>query len=95
MRFTPLLLLLPLAACAGRPEPIVRTVTVKVPIALECVPVSLSDAPEYPDTDEALLAVVDAAERYRLLFAGRVLRDARLGEVEPVLQICRNHEVAK
>lgn len=77
-----------LAGCAAR-EPVVRTVTVNVPVAIECVPVTLGAAPDYPDTDEALRAAPDAAERYRLLFLGRLLRDARLGEVESVILSCR------
>jgi hypothetical protein len=78
-----------LSACAGKPEPVIRTVTVNVPVAVDCVPATLGAAPAYPDTDEALRAAPDAAERYRLLFLGRLLRDARLGEVEPVIQSCR------
>lgn len=78
-----------LAGCGAKPEPVVRTVTVNVPVAIECVPVTLGDAPSYPDTDEALRAATDAAERYRLVFLGRLLRDARLGEVESVILSCR------
>ena len=78
-----------LAACGAKPEPVVRTVTVTVPVAVECVPATLGGTPSYPDTDEALHAAPDAAERYRLVFLGRLLRDARLGEVEPVIQSCR------
>ncbi len=83
------LLLLPLLAACGHHERPVRTVTVKVPVAVECVPATLGAAPSYPDTDDALRAAVDAAERYKLVAAGRLLRDARLGEVEPVLLACR------
>jgi hypothetical protein len=78
-----------LAACGVKPEPVVRTVTVTVPVAVDCVPATLGAVPAYPDTDEALRSSPDAAERYRLLFLGRLLRDARLGEVEPVIQSCR------
>lgn len=77
-----------LGGCAAR-EPVVRTVTVKVPVAIECVPVTLDPSPSYPDTDDALLAAPDAAERYRMLFLGRLLRDARLSEVESVIMSCR------
>lgn len=83
-----------LAACSPKPEPVVRTVTVKVPVAVECVPATLGDAPAYPDSDEALRAAPDAAERYRILFLGRLLRDARLAELEPVIVSCRER-VAK
>lgn len=85
-----------LSACFGdQPEPIVRTVTVKVPVAVSCTPATLTAPPEYPDTDEALRNAVDAAERYMLVAAGRMLRDARLGELEPVIQNCRSEEVSK
>ena len=78
-----------LAGCGAKPEPVVRTVTVNVPVAIECVPVTLAEPPSYPDTDDALLAAPDAAERYRLLFFGRLLRNARLSEVESVILSCR------
>lgn len=84
-----------LSACGGKPEPIVRTVTVIKPVAVSCTPATLSPPPEYPDTDEALRNAADAAERYMLVAAGRMLRDARLGELEPVIQNCRGEEVPK
>lgn len=87
---TTLVAALLLAGCAHTPEPKVRTVTVNKPVALECVPATLGTAPEYPDTDEAIRNAVDAAERYRLIAAGRLLRNARLGEVEPVLLMCKS-----
>lgn len=87
------LVLLPLiilvSACSHKPEPIVRTVTVKVPVAIECVPATLDPTPSYPDTDEALRSAYDAAERYALVAAGRLLRDARLAELEGVVLACR------
>lgn len=78
-----------LTACGHQPEPIVRTVTVIKPVAVACVPATLDPAGSYPDTDEALRSAVDAAERYALVAAGRMLRDARLGELEPIIQACR------
>ncbi len=79
-----------LAGCASTPdsEPRVVTVEVAVPVASPCVPASLGPAPEYPDTDEALRAAPDAASRYQLLGAGRLLRGARLNELEPVVARC-------
>ncbi len=87
------LMLLPLAACATaptrRPEPIVVTKEVVVPgPPAPCVPKEVGEAPVYPDTDEALKAAADPAERYQLLAAGRPLREARLRVLEPVVASC-------
>lgn len=82
------LLLTGLVAGCSRPGA-VRPVTVKVPVAVSCVPASLPDAPAYPDTDGRLLAAPDAADRYRLLILGRELRVARLGVLEGVAAACR------
>jgi hypothetical protein len=82
-----------LAGCATTGEPVIRTIEVKVPVAVDCVPVALSDTPSYPDTDAALRAATDAAERYRLVAAGRLLRDARLGELEPIIKACQKSEI--
>lgn len=84
-----------LSGCAADQERPVRTVTVRVPVQVECIPASLGEAPAYPDTDDALIGASDAAERYRLIAAGRKLRAARLGEIEPVIQICRQKGAAK
>jgi hypothetical protein len=81
-----------LAACAhkpdARPEPIVTTVEVAVPVAVGCVPPNLAAAPTYPDTDQALKSAPDAASRYQLLYAGRKVRTGRLGELEPIVAGC-------
>lgn len=81
-----------LAGCSGRPQerpqPIVTTVEVAVPVAQPCVPATLGPAPDYPDTDEALKQAADAAQRYLLLVAGRILRAARLKELEIVAAGC-------
>lgn len=71
-----------------RPQPIVTTVEVAVPVSSPCVPAKLGPKPDYPDTDAALRAAFDAAERYQLLAAGRPLREARLNELEPVVAGC-------
>jgi hypothetical protein len=81
--------LIVLAACATKPEPVIRTVEVKIPVAVACVPKSLAKAPTYPDTAEALKASPGAADRYQLLAAGRLLRTQRLAEIEPVIEACR------
>lgn len=79
-----------LAGCATPrpPEPVVRTVTVNIPVPAPCVPATLTPAPEYPDTDSALRQAADAAERYLLVAAGRLLRIARLTELETVVAAC-------
>jgi hypothetical protein len=62
---------------------------VKVPVLVACVPPGLGQPPAYPDTAAALRAQPGAAERYQLMAAGRLVRDQRLSEVEPVLAACR------
>lgn len=82
---------LSLGACATTgavPEPRIITVEVAVPVPSPCVPATLAPEPEYPDTDLALLAAVDGPTRYALIAAGRLLRIARLNEVEPVVAAC-------
>lgn len=78
-------------ACATQPPTVatVRTVEVKVPVPTPCIPAALGPAPAYPDTAETLRAAPDAADRYRLVAAGRLLRDQRLAELEPVVEGCR------
>lgn len=90
MRRIAVLALLGLSACATTdPEPRIVTHTVEVPIARACVPTSLAGAPTYPDEDDAIRSAAGPAERYRLLAAGRILRNQRLAELEPVLLACR------
>lgn len=82
---------LSLSACATpqAPEPIVKIVEVKVPVAIECVPKNLPDPPRYVDTDEALKKAAGAEDRFVLLAAGRIQRSQRLAKVEPVIAGCR------
>lgn len=84
-----------IAACGTtgqppRPEPKVKVVEVMVPVAKSCVPKNLAAPPVYVDSDEALAKAPNAAVRYLLVTAGRLQRIARLGEVEPVVEICRD-----
>ena len=83
-----MLLAVSLSGCI-EPEPRVVTKIVSVPTPVECVPKTFPTPPNYPDTDEALRAAADAAERFQLVVAGRLLRNARLGEVEPAIEACR------
>lgn len=80
-----------LSACGATtqaPRPEIRTQTVNVPVRQPCVPAELSPAPAYPDTDDALRAAPDAAERYRLVAAGRLLRITRNETLETVVKGC-------
>ncbi|WOE76333.1 hypothetical protein [Alterisphingorhabdus coralli] len=71
------------------PEPEIRTQTVYVDRLMSCVPENLRAAPEYPDTDEQIAASDGPADRYARVVAGRLLRIARLNEIEPVIEACR------
>lgn len=81
--------LLAAASCATTAEPIVRTVEVRVPVPVKCVPAGLAGEPAYPDTDAAIRAQPGPAERYQLLAAGRLLRIQRSAETEPIIRACR------
>lgn len=87
-----LVALLSLAACGdkGKVESIPTIVPQPVAVGVDapCVPDTLGPAPEYVDSDAALKAAPDAAERYQLLWGGRAQRSARLGELEPVIAGC-------
>ncbi len=77
------------ASCATTGEPGVRVVEKAVPTPVPCVSDTTPRPGAYPDTDDALKAAVSAAARYGLMAAGRILRDQRLAEVEPVIEACR------
>ena len=90
MRRAVILLALALAGCAThRPEPVIVTRTVEVPVIVRCIPPELRPEPDYPDTDDALRNAADAAERYARMAAGRLLRMARQRETEAVINACR------
>lgn len=79
-----------LAACGGKQvEPEIRIVEVPISVPVTCVPANMPAKPIYPDDDASLKAAPDAAARYGLIAAGRVLRIQREAEVEPVLAGCR------
>ena len=82
--------LLCLVACAPRlkPEPIVRTVTVQVPVPVPCRP-DLGPEPEYADSPEALAAATDVFEAMKLRIAGRDQRHAREAVLRAALEGCR------
>lgn len=79
-----------LAGCATRPaEPVIRTVEVRVPVPVTCVPSGLRAEPAYPDTTAAIKASPGPGDLLQLLMAGRILREQWLSEVRPVLALCR------
>ena len=81
-------------AAARAPEPVVTIKEVLVPVARACVPGDLPAAPAYPDTDAALRAAAEGPERYALVAAGRLLREARLAVLEPLVDACRRPPAA-
>lgn len=87
----PLLLCVAVAGCTTMPtpEPVVETIEVAVPVPVSCVPDALGEPEVYSDTDEALVAAEDGAERYRLLTIGRSQKNDRLDELEAVVHGCR------
>ena len=94
MKALALIPLLALAACATGPrtppEPIIRTVEVKVPVVQPCPALeALGPPPAYPDNDAALAAAPNLYERVKLLLAGRVLRMTREANMAAIVQACR------
>jgi hypothetical protein len=82
---------LALAACGSAPKPelVGRTVEVKVPVAVPCVPADLPGEPAYVDSDAALKGAPNGPTRYRLTAAGRIQRNQYLAIVRPVLKACQ------
>jgi hypothetical protein len=78
-----------LAGCSTPrpPEPIIRTVEVRVPVMVRCEP-HLTPAPAYPDDAASLRAAPDVFRAAQLVMAGRVLRDARITELQAALEAC-------
>lgn len=96
MRIFAIALCMVLAACSttGRapPEPIIRTVEIKVPVddpaCARAAVESLGAAPAYPDTPEAIQAAPNLFERVKLLLAGRAMRKAREEALADALKAC-------
>lgn len=80
-----------LAGCAttAPPEPVIRTVEVRVPVAIQCVPKGMPEPPAYVDTDAALKSAAGPEDRFQLLAAGRIQRMQRQAVTEPILRTCR------
>lgn len=79
---------LALTACATASEPQVRTVEVRVPVAVNCTS-NIPGAVGYPDTDSALKGAANLAERVKLLLAGRAVRSAEIVELRASVAGCR------
>lgn len=83
-----------LAACSTQtPEPIIRTVEIRVPVddprcAREALARLRSEQPDFPDTDQALRNAESAFRGTQLLLAGRLLRIARLAAFEDAMEAC-------
>lgn len=79
---------LTLAACdhAPMPEPVVRIVETKVPVAVPCK-VALTE-PKHPDTVAAIKAAPGAEDRYQLIAAGRQIWIAWTNQLEAALKGC-------
>lgn len=90
-------LLAPLLTIAGcstpqPPEPVVRTVEVRVPYddpacAREAL-TRLRTPPDYPDSDEARARAADVFAGTKLLVAGRLLRIAREAALLGAIETC-------
>ncbi len=91
IRFAPLLLL---TACATTPpEPVVRTVEVRIPFddpacAREALARMNAEQVVYPDTDEALRNAPNVFAGVQLLSAGRLLRIAREAAWRAAVEAC-------
>lgn len=74
-----------LAGCATTPheppEPVVRTVEVKVAQPVPCPALAeLGPEPDYPDTDEAIRNAAGVGDLAKLYAQGRLMRAQRLSE---------------
>jgi hypothetical protein len=77
-----------LTACATTSEPQVRTVEVKVPVAVNCTS-NIPPPSSYPDTDAALRGAANIGERVKLMLAGKKVRDAEIVELRASVSGCR------
>lgn len=78
-----------LAGCQHASDPTVQLQDKEVVLTRSCVPVTTRRMqPAYPDTDAALRAAKDAAERYQLVIVGRRIRSSWAGEAETVIKGC-------
>lgn len=77
-----------LVGCETTKEPQVKTVEVKVPIRVACVPADLPPKPaSYADAD--LTDGTPPDERYKAIATANKQRTARLARTEPIIDTCR------
>lgn len=76
-----------LGGCATTAEPQIRTVEVKVPVRVACVPKDVPPAPtSYADENSSHMT---PEERYLAIARANQERRARLTRLEPVVELCR------
>lgn len=80
-----------LCGCASlaKPEPVIKTMRVEVPVAVQCVPKTTPEPPTYVDTDAALKSAAGPEDRFQLMAAGRIQRMQRQAITEPIISACR------
>ncbi len=85
-----IILALFLVGCApsAPPEPVIKTVTVNVPVTVPCKK-DIGPEPQYADTDAALRAAPNLYERVRLLVAGRLQRIQREADRIAAYSACK------
>lgn len=77
-----------LAGCGTTREAKVRTVEVKVPVRVACVPADLPPKPA-AYADDGLTSGTPPDERYKAIAAANQERKARLARTEPIIAACR------
>ena len=83
--------MLMLAGCAHTGEPVVKTVTVDIPVAISCVPPDFKHAPPGPTVSKGeLLHAPDGAARYQLLQDAWEVDTPRIAQDESVITACQN-----
>lgn len=75
------------SACATAPEPRIETVTVKVPVRVNCTS-NIPPPAQHADTDDALRLAKDIHARVALLLAGRFTRMAETAELRASVAGC-------
>jgi len=80
--------LVAVAGCASapKPEPLIMTKEVRVPVPVSCKPALTK--PDFPDTDAAVASTSDLFDLAKLYRAGRALRIAWEAQLEAALKGC-------
>jgi hypothetical protein len=80
---------LPPPVQAAPPRQVAQAAPTVRRVPVSCVPRALPSPPAYPDSDTRLKQAGEAAERYQLMAAGRLMRIRRLAELERIVAGCR------